>query len=189
MPQDEIKEFNFTAKLNEAPADAAALLQQLAGNVNALTTVQFIVRVTTPNLEEEDLPSFVAIRQVFQADNGTKVRVTLLPDDLQQQPSVDIRDDNLAERADWLKLLGDPVNVDINTGTTLIRIPGPDQAGVAVWIPNDANPDNIIKASIPVIQPEGGSDTNLQDFFKCMKQQKALGKTYSQRWCECAHQL
>jgi hypothetical protein len=186
------KELSFTAKINETPANVANLLQQIAGNIDALTTLQFVIKVTQPVVAEEDPPACIAIRQVFQDsqnNNALKVRITFLPDGLHEEPVIDIRDDSIGERADWRHVLNDPQNVDINTGICLVRLPSNEQAGVAIWVPNDCNANNIIIAPIVAAIPAGGNDTNLRDFRKCMRQQKATRRTYAQAFSECIHQL
>jgi hypothetical protein len=186
------KELSFTAKINETPANVANLLQQIAGNVDALTTLQFVIKVTQPAVAEEDPPAHIAIRQVFQDpqnNNAVKVRVTFLPDGLHEEPVIDIRDDSMGERADWRKLLGNPQNVDINTGICLVRPPSDTQGGVAVWIPNDVNANNIISSPIVAVPSPDGTDNSLKAFRRCMRQQRRMRKTYAQAFCECVHQL
>lgn len=186
------KELSFTAKINETPANVANVLQQIAGNMDALTTLQFVIKVIQPAVVEEDPPACIAIRQVFQDpqnNNALKVRVTFLPDGLHEEPAIDIRDDSIGERADWRHVLNDPQNIDINTGICLVRLPKEAEEGVAIWIPNDGNANNTIIAPIVAVLPPGDTDTNLKAFLKCMRRQQAMRKTYARAFSECLHQL
>jgi hypothetical protein len=189
----ETKELSFTAKINETPANVANLLQQIAGNLDALTTLQFVIKVTQPAVADQDPPACVAIRQAFQDpqnNNALKVRMIFLPDGLHEEPVIDIRDDDIGERTDWRRVLNNPQNVDINTGICLVRLPKDAEAGVAVFIPNDGSANNTIVSPIVAVIPPGNGDTNLKAFLKCVKnQQRAMRKTYAQAFSECLHQL
>jgi hypothetical protein len=85
--------------------------------------------------------------------------------------------------------LNDPQNIDINTGICLVRLPQNANEGVALWIPNDGNANNVIIAPIvEAIQP-GTTDSNLKAFLNCMRQQQAMRRTYARSFSECIHQL
>ena len=191
-PPEDTKELTFTAKINESPQEVANLLQQISGNIDALTAIQFVIKVVQPAVGNADPPACVVIRQVFQDpqnNNALKVKVTFLADELHAEPEIDIRDDSLGEKADWRHLLNDPQNIDINTGICLVRLPQDANEGVALWIPNDGNANNVIIAPIvEAIQP-GTTDSNLKAFLNCMRQQQAMRKTYARSFSECIHQL
>ncbi len=185
------QEISFTAKLNATPQAVAETLQQLAANPEALGTLQFTIRVEQPaQAEAGNPPAYVAMRQVFTdpQDNTAKVRITFLADGLKEEAVIDVRAVDIGEKSDWERLLGNPI-VDIDTGITIIRLIDDTHNGAAVWMPNNGNIAEIITAVIVPMVPPGGTDSNLAAFLKCMKQQKALRKTYAQSLCECLHQL
>lgn len=188
---DHSKELKFTAKINESPQELANLLQQIAGSVDALTTVEFTIKVVQPVAPDENSPAFIAVRQVFadpQNNNATKVKVALLPDELQAEPQVDISDGDAGELIDW-ELLFEPNDIDVNDGICVVYLPT-EGNGIAVWLPKDGNVNKAVIVSVEEKTPPGGTDSNFKAFSKCMKQQqKIMRKTYARAFRECLHQL
>lgn len=188
---DHSKELKFTAKINESPQELANLLQQIAGSVDALTTVEFTIKVVQPAATDENPPAFIAVRQVFadpQNNNAQKVKVALLPDELQAEPQVDISDGEAGELIDW-ELLFEPNDINVNEGICVVYLPK-DADGIAVWIPKDGNVNNVVSVAIEEETPPGGTDSNFKAFSKCMKQQQnIMRKTYARAFRECIHQL
>lgn len=184
------KELKFTAKIHESPQELANLLQQIAGSVDALTTVEFTIKVVQPAAEEEP-PAFTAVRQAFadpQNNNASKVKVAILPDDLQAEPQVDISDGDAGEIIDW-EILFEPQDVEINDGICMVYMPK-EGDGIAVWLPKDGNAANVVVVPIEEELPPGGTDSNLKAFRKCLKQQQqVMKKTYARAFKECIHQL
>ncbi|MEP0804073.1 MAG: hypothetical protein HRF47_01175 [Chloroflexota bacterium] len=184
------KELKFTAKIHESPQELANLLQQIAGSVDALTTVEFTIKVVQPAVEDEP-PAFTAVRQAFadpQNNNASKVKVAILPDDLQAEPQVDISDGDAGEIIDW-EILFEPQDVEINDGICMVYMPK-EGNGIAVWLPKDGNAANVVVVPIEEELPPGGTDSNLKAFRKCLKQQQqVMKKTYARAFKECIHQL
>lgn len=188
---DNSKELKFTAKINESPQELTNILQQIAGNVDALTRVQFTIKVVQPAMGNEDPPPFTAVRQAFsdpQNNNATKVKVAFMPDELEAEPEIDISDGDDGEIIDW-ELLFEPNNVDVNQGICMVYLPK-DADGLAIWIPKDGNVNNVVVVPIVEELPPGGTDSNLKKFRNCMKQQQSImRKTYARAFGECIHQL
>lgn len=186
-----VQELKFTAKIHQSPQELADLLQQIAASVDAQTTVEFTIKVVQPAAAEEEIPALTAVRQAFadpQNNNASKVKVAILPDELQAEPQVDVSDGDDGEIIDW-ELIFDPNDVDINNGTCLVYLPK-DGQGIAVWLPKDGNADNVVVVSIEEEIPDGESDSNLKAFRKCLKQQQQImKKTYAKAFKECLHQL
>lgn len=188
---DHSNELKFTAKIREKPQELANLLQQIAGSVDALTTVEFTIKVLQPTATDEEPPAFTAVRQAFtdpQNNNTTRVKVALLPDELQAEPQVDISDGDSAEIIDW-ELLFEPNDINVNEGICMVYMPK-EGGGIAVWLPKNGNADNVVIVSVEEEIPPGGTDSNLKKFRKCLKQQQqVMKKTYASAFRQCLHQL
>jgi len=188
---DNVKELKFTAKVHQSPQELANLLQQIAGSVDALTTLEFTIKVIQPTTSGEESPAFTAVRQAFadpQNNNASKVKIAILPDELQAEPQMDISDGDDGEIIDW-EILFEPNNVDINQGICIVYLPK-DADGIAIWIPKDGKVNDVIVTPVQEDTPPGSTDSNLKKFRNCLKQQQQImKKTYARAFKECIHQL
>jgi hypothetical protein len=162
-------------------------------NVNAaseLTSIQITINfgkpqqnvAPQPKPDGSQAPMGAFIRQVCleAGDNPTKkIRTSFIPDDLTQNASTQIADPDPGELAKWKKLLGDPQNIDVDAGVSIMRMN--EEGGTATWLPENANQDPIIHRFKQKTEEEPGGAT-IGDFIRCWLDKGQTAAAASNCW-------
>jgi hypothetical protein len=180
-------EINANYNLSDAMTD---LLKQIANSSTPVNNVQFTINLTQSTPSVPALPTGVSIRQVFadpQNNGALKVRISFVPDDPKQPASTIVKDHDIGEKDDWERILGNPENVNIDTGIAVLRVSEDVQGGVTTWLPND-NTQNIIVFESKPPAPEPGQPVDLAAFLSCMSTKTGIGRSYPDALSACLNQ-
>lgn len=154
---------------------ASNLLQQIAATPQSISSIQI-----TLNLEQQSSPTIAPTHSVATASSGitwvrqrldnNDIAITSVPDDASQPIArTTVPPDPIHEKATWEGLLGNPA-VDIDTGTTLLRLSPNGESGSISWLPADHTAQPIqrqFKAkNAPSTEP--GVGIGLVEFQTCM---------------------
>jgi hypothetical protein len=133
-----------------------------------------------PNPSQAPMGAF--IRQVFLEPGNNpikKIRTSFVPDDLTQEASTQVADPDPGELAKWKELLGDPQNIDIDTGDIIMRLN--EEGGTATWLPENADLDPIIHRFKQKTEEEPGGAT-IGDFIQCWIEKGQTAAAASNCW-------
>ncbi len=179
---------NADNALSEA---AANLLRQIANSPAAVNNIQFAINLAPPTPPAPVLPAGVSVRQVFpdpQNNAVLKVRISFISEDPTKQEDPSVRNHDIGEKDDWERLLGDPQNVDIDSGIAILRIDEDGQGAVTTWLPNDITKKPIV-FDLKQASPEPGDPVDLAAFLACMSEKTGNGKSYADALSACLNQL
>jgi hypothetical protein len=156
-------------------------------NVNASSEVKSIqitinLGQATENvvLPESQAPMGTFIRQVLlAADNSKQIRTSFVPDNLANDTSIQITPSDPGELAKWKQLLGDPENIDIDTGDIVMRLE--EEGGTITWLPEGIGQDPIVRRFQPRTEGEPGGAT-ITDFMQCFAAEGRTAAAATRCW-------
>lgn len=121
-------------------------------------------------MAKSKLHTGVWVRQILKGKR--KVRISFIPDDFDTPSQHTIRKLDAGEKSTWIELLGDPDDIDIDTGITILRFNKQSTKCNATWMPNDPKQKEIFnvyeKPESGSGNPEGGTD-----YLRCMAENSA----------------
>ena len=118
-------------------------------------------------MAKNELYTGVWVRQVLKGKQ--KVRISFIPDDFASPSQYTIRKLDEGEKSTWVELLGDPEDIDIDTGITLLRFNKENTQCNATWLPNSSKPNKEIFNKFQRAEdPGGGFDSGGVEYRACM---------------------
>ena len=184
-----------TAEGNAVDEALRTLLKALSESPGATENFQLTLNVsggTAPQPNPDlDFTAGIYLRQVVpDAANPAlkKIVITFLPDNPLAAPESDIQPFNPGDKATWRRLLNDPVDIDIDTGITILHMDSNADNFTVTWLSND---DGVAplrahhsKADETGVLPP---TVNLTAFLDCTRANAQL--SYPARLSHCMPQL
>ena len=117
-------------------------------------------------MANSELHTGVWVRQILKGKR--KVRISFIPDDFASSSQYTVRKFDEGEKSTWVELLGDPVGVDIDMGTTLLRFNKESTQCNATWLPNSRKQQEIFNKFQRAEDPQGGFESGGVEYRACM---------------------
>ena len=133
-------------------------------------------------MAEDKLHTGVWVRQLLMGKR--KVRISYLPDGLGPAQST-IRKFDEGEKSTWIELLGDPQDVDVDKGITLLRFNEANNRCYATWLPASGQQEKIHNI-YERPEPEPGEGEGGAEYRKCMSDN--AGKSFIEANAICLSQ-